>query len=526
MNSIVTFYSYKGGVGRTMALANIAVLLARKGLRVLAVDWDLEAPGLERYFRDYTIYNNNEQVGLLDLLIAAKTSAPNQKPDWHNYLSHIDFGYKHPLHLLMSGQRDKEYASQVLSFDWNAFFEYSEGGDFVESLRNEWRDEFDVTLIDSRTGITDAGGICTIQMPDILVPVFTTNDLSLQGAKEIALRAKKAQQKLAFDRMGLLVFPLPSHYDDRTQYEEAKQWLKKFAQELAPFYEDWLPKQFTPLQIIERTKLLYIAYFSFGEKLPVVIEGTSDIGGLGYAYLAAATLIGSDFKEVERLLADELLTSSHRDKAVVKQYELAIVAVEDDYHLPFGTGFFVPHNNGVYVVTSAYPIRKLGKKEGDTVKLRAFNPSFKELPEAEIIWYQVSNDEQEIDTANQSISILKLKDSLSLDLPLLPLNESEYNFLDYRRNDDFLCFGYPGSKSTMGSWFNKFFPEGVVGHGFIELSNQGQYEFDTGISGAPLCHVQTGTIIGMIRPFSGNIAYMIPSTTIIEILSQLPQAKL
>ena len=28
MSSIVTFYSYKGGVGRSMALANVAVLLA------------------------------------------------------------------------------------------------------------------------------------------------------------------------------------------------------------------------------------------------------------------------------------------------------------------------------------------------------------------------------------------------------------------------------------------------------------------------------------------------------------------
>ena len=48
---IVTFYSYKGGVGRSMALANIAVILARDfGLNVVAIDWDLEAPGLNRYF--------------------------------------------------------------------------------------------------------------------------------------------------------------------------------------------------------------------------------------------------------------------------------------------------------------------------------------------------------------------------------------------------------------------------------------------------------------------------------------------
>src|SRR5437868_14139099 len=44
---IVTFYSFKGGVGRSMALANVAVELAQTGRRVLVVDFDLEAPGLD-----------------------------------------------------------------------------------------------------------------------------------------------------------------------------------------------------------------------------------------------------------------------------------------------------------------------------------------------------------------------------------------------------------------------------------------------------------------------------------------------
>jgi len=38
-----------------MALANIAVLLVRSGKKVLAVDWDLEAPGLDKYFKSETI---------------------------------------------------------------------------------------------------------------------------------------------------------------------------------------------------------------------------------------------------------------------------------------------------------------------------------------------------------------------------------------------------------------------------------------------------------------------------------------
>ena len=46
---VTTFYSYKGGVGRTMALANVAALLAEIGRRVLVVDFDLEAPGVPSY---------------------------------------------------------------------------------------------------------------------------------------------------------------------------------------------------------------------------------------------------------------------------------------------------------------------------------------------------------------------------------------------------------------------------------------------------------------------------------------------
>ena len=50
---IVTFYSFKGGTGRTMALANVAWILAANGMRVLIADWDLESPGLHRFFQPF-----------------------------------------------------------------------------------------------------------------------------------------------------------------------------------------------------------------------------------------------------------------------------------------------------------------------------------------------------------------------------------------------------------------------------------------------------------------------------------------
>ena len=44
--AIVSFYSFKGGVGRTTAVAAIALLLAQAGKRTLVFDLDLEAPGV------------------------------------------------------------------------------------------------------------------------------------------------------------------------------------------------------------------------------------------------------------------------------------------------------------------------------------------------------------------------------------------------------------------------------------------------------------------------------------------------
>lgn len=73
---IYTFYSFKGGVGRSMALANIAELLYNRGLKVLMIDFDLEAPGLERYFGvDNARYKPDEVInkrGVIDLLTSYK----------------------------------------------------------------------------------------------------------------------------------------------------------------------------------------------------------------------------------------------------------------------------------------------------------------------------------------------------------------------------------------------------------------------------------------------------------------------
>ena len=60
---IIMFYSYKGGNGRTMALSNVACLLAQRNPKdkILMVDWDLEAPGLHTFFFGDGIANKHDK---------------------------------------------------------------------------------------------------------------------------------------------------------------------------------------------------------------------------------------------------------------------------------------------------------------------------------------------------------------------------------------------------------------------------------------------------------------------------------
>lgn len=90
---IVTFYSYKGGTGRTMALANTAWILAANGKRVLAVDWDLEAPGLHRFFHPFLDPSTlGATTGVIDLITEyawAATSPVERSDDWHRDYARI-----------------------------------------------------------------------------------------------------------------------------------------------------------------------------------------------------------------------------------------------------------------------------------------------------------------------------------------------------------------------------------------------------------------------------------------------------
>jgi MinD-like ATPase involved in chromosome partitioning or flagellar assembly len=291
---VYTFYSFKGGVGRTMALANVAALLAKWGYSVLAVDWDLEAPGLEQFFTKLNpgIHKlRKEKPGIVDLMHAGTNGA---RLKWQDCLIDVSInGGKGRLSILSAGRNDERYSTGLQSLNFAELFDKHELGSYIETLRNEWISEFDFILIDSRTGVTDIGGICTVHLADVLVLLFTANDSSSDGALQIVERARKAQERLPLDRRRLMAVPVPARDESRTEYERATQWKNRFAEQFGELYRDWLPSGKTPHDAIDLLRIPYVPYWSFGEQLPAVEEGTSDPASLGHAYQILARILAN-----------------------------------------------------------------------------------------------------------------------------------------------------------------------------------------------------------------------------------------
>ena len=76
---IFTFYSYKGGVGRTLAAANVAYTLAGWGRHVLLIDMDLEARGLSS-FLDRTGELDPPETARQPDVLRLRDSAINKSP--------------------------------------------------------------------------------------------------------------------------------------------------------------------------------------------------------------------------------------------------------------------------------------------------------------------------------------------------------------------------------------------------------------------------------------------------------------
>ena len=172
-----------------MALANIACLLAQRqsldeGRGVLLIDWDLEAPGLHRYFRDKfstalqcnvegdgaapSVYDQklDLQDGLIDLFVkleevtrargvneSLNEAEPQDEETARRVIESIDFDrFVLPtdipsLSMMKAGRFDDGYAARVSTFPWEALYNRSPW--LIRSLAEYLAEHYDFILIDS-----------------------------------------------------------------------------------------------------------------------------------------------------------------------------------------------------------------------------------------------------------------------------------------------------------------------------------------------------------------------------------------
>ena len=149
---VITFYSYKGGTGRTMALANVAWIIASSGKRVLVVDWDLESPGLHKFFEPFLEESRSAPPpAVIELISDTQRPLKNARAadDWHldraGREDAVSLGGSFPdggkLDFLSAGRQNRDYSAAVCQLDWDNFYERLGGGRFFGALREDMKAE-------------------------------------------------------------------------------------------------------------------------------------------------------------------------------------------------------------------------------------------------------------------------------------------------------------------------------------------------------------------------------------------------
>jgi hypothetical protein len=182
------------------------------------------------------------------------------------------------LWLLTAGQRHgrfADYAESVHDFDWAEFYADFEGEGFFDWLRSQASPEFDgdritkpgftdVVLIDSRTGITEMGGVCTQQLADVVVAFSAPNLQNLLGVETMA-RSFRRQEILEFRKGKPEVLIVPSRVD--ASELESRNRFEKRLRDLEPV--------FIPAALASRKygfwdlKIPYVPKFTYEEALTV-----------------------------------------------------------------------------------------------------------------------------------------------------------------------------------------------------------------------------------------------------------------
>lgn len=231
---IVTFYSVKGGVGRSTSLGYCARLLASTGRKVICVDLDLEAPGLAALFGVED--SVKESQGVVNLLVALDRGAA---PDFAAHL--IRVSETDELYCVPAGRPSPEYARLLRFITPTAWYteERNPLRELIEGLTVKLPFRPDVILLDSRTGISEISAPLLFDLADLAVIVFFPHPQAELPTGEVVRALLAAHSRRSVEGIKLtpeprfVVSPIPSsripevvnRYRNR-----AREWVSRWLQ--------------------------------------------------------------------------------------------------------------------------------------------------------------------------------------------------------------------------------------------------------------------------------------------------------
>lgn len=231
---VATFYSMKGGVGRSTCLGYTGRLLAQSGHKVVCVDMDFEAPGLVALFGKEA--ELRQGVGVVDLLIALDQGV---EPDFAEQLIRVDDTMD--LFLVPAGQPDADYARRLRLLSPTSWYgeEKNPLRLLVEGLSHKLPFRPDVLLLDSRTGLSELSAPLLFDLADIAVIVFFPHPQSRTGTAAITRgllatrRERRGCNRPLATEPRFVVSPVPSRTKDTSQSYRSRA-LTWIAEWLAP----------------------------------------------------------------------------------------------------------------------------------------------------------------------------------------------------------------------------------------------------------------------------------------------------
>lgn len=179
---ITAFYSFKGGIGRTTALASCAWQLAEEGKRVVILDLDLEAPGIG------TLLEVESERGLLDLLVDGIVTGTVDLEGAHAPARVLDVADR--VIVLPAGRLNENFLEKLARLDFSSHGAHdkppSDGSPVEKALRAilkavKTKLRPDYIFLDARSGIHDLSGLSLHRLAHTDVLLSRAGEQSYQG---------------------------------------------------------------------------------------------------------------------------------------------------------------------------------------------------------------------------------------------------------------------------------------------------------------------------------------------------------